>query len=153
MLKTFRAALAALIALVCAASYTTGAFAQASQVPPGKQCFQATTGINGMIGTLNTLTGGTGGLSGTYTSVTLTGGSGSGATANITVSGTGAVISVVISNPGLNYYVGDTLSAASANIGGVSGFSIIVGSTSINSALAGGSVGMYIPGTDRKSVV
>ena len=146
MLKTFRVALTALLALVCVVSYTTCALAQAAQVPNGKQCFQAVTGINGMVGTLGAITGGSGGTAGTYSNVALTGGSGTGATANITVSG-GAVSSVVILNPGINYAVADSLSAASANIGGVSGFSVPVASIAINSSLAGGSVGMYIPGT------
>jgi hypothetical protein len=67
---------------------------------------------------------------GTYNNVALTGGSGSGATANITVSG-GTVTNVVLVNPGDLYagnsnfvggsYVTDVLSAADANIGGRSG--------------------------------
>lgn len=122
------------------------AMAQAVQVPPAEVCFQATTGITGMIATLGTVTGGTGGTAGTYTNVSLTGGSGSGATANITVAG-GAVTQVVIFYPGTQYAVADVLSAAAANIGGVTGFSVPVASVTINSAVAGGSVGMYVPGT------
>ena len=148
MLKPFRARLAsALVALACAASYTNSAHAQAaSQVPPGMSCFQAMTGQSGMVGVTSLLVGGSSGSSGVYSGVALTGGSGSGATANITVSG-GAVTAVNVVNPGLNYQAGDQLSAASSNIGGVSGFSVTVASVSINSSLAGGSVGMYVPGT------
>src|SRR6185312_14805430 len=81
---------------------------------------------------------------GTYGGVALTGGSGSGATANITVSG-GTVTAVTILNPGTQYVVGDVLSAAAGNIGNVTGFSVPVNSVSINSSLAGGSVYFYIP--------
>jgi hypothetical protein len=57
-----------------------------------------------------------------YLSVPLTGGSGTGATANITIAGA-VVTDVVITTPGKNYLVGDTLSADTANIGGTgSGF-------------------------------
>lgn len=99
-----------------------------------------------MLGTFTTIVGGSGGTNGVYPNVVLTGGTGSGATANITVSG-GVVTAVAILNPGVNYTVGDFLSAASGNIGGVSGFSALVGTTAINSSLVGGTVGMYIPGT------
>lgn len=119
----------------------------ATQLPPGMQCFQATTGVNGMVGTLGPVAGGSSYTNGTYGGVALTGGSGSGATANIVVSG-GAVTSVTILNPGTAYVVGDALSAAAASIGGTgSGFSVGVLSVSINSSLAGGTVGFYIPNT------
>lgn len=118
----------------------------ATLLPPGESCFQATAGVNGMVGLLGTITGGTGGTAGTYANVPLTGGSGSGATANITVSG-GAVTAVTTLNPGTAYVVADVLSAASGNIGNVSGFSVSVSSTSINSSLAGGTVAFYIPNT------
>jgi hypothetical protein len=80
---------------------------------------------SGPIQTLGTITGGSGGSDGTYTGVALTGGSGSGATANITVSG-GAVTAVVLTYEGQIYRTGDVLSAASGSIGGVSGFSVPV---------------------------
>ena len=120
--------------------------AQYAQLPLGEQCFSANAGVNGMVGLLGTITGGSGGTAGTYGGVSLTGGSGSGATANVTVSG-GAVTAVTILNPGTQYLVGDVLSAASGNIGGVIGFSVPVSSTAINSAVAGGSVGYFIPNT------
>jgi hypothetical protein len=100
-----------------------------------------------MIGGVAIHAGGAGGTPGIYTDVPLTGGSGSGAVANITVSSVGLVSQVVIYNPGINYVVGDVLSAPSAYIGGVFAFSATVSSISINSSLSGGSVGMYQPGT------
>ncbi len=132
------------------------AFAQATILPPGETCFSALAPTSGgpantgtgFIGLLGTITGGAGGPSGTHTygGVSLTGGSGSQGTANITVSG-GAVTQVAILNPGQNYVVGDVLSAAAGDIGGVTGFSVPVASVSLNYALAGGSVGFYIPNT------
>jgi hypothetical protein len=79
----------------------------------------------GPIQSLGTITGGSGGADGTYNAVALTGGSGSGATANITVSG-GAVTAVVLTYEGQIYRTGDVLSASSASIGGVTGFSVPV---------------------------
>jgi hypothetical protein len=133
-------------AFVVALSWTQ-ALGQATILPPGEVCFQAQTGINGMVGALGTITGGTLYTAGSYAGVALTGGSGSGATANITVSG-GAVTQVTILNPGINYVTGDALSASAATIGGTgSGFSVPVNSISINSSLAGGTVAFYIPNT------
>ncbi len=54
---------------------------------------------------------------GIYPNVPLTGGMGTGATANIVVTGN-SVTTVTIGNPGINYVAGDILSANSANIGG-----------------------------------
>lgn len=64
----------------------------------------------------------------TYTAVPLTGGSGSGATATITVAN-GTVTGVVLVNGGSGYEAGDSLSASDANLGGSgigSGFAISV---------------------------
>jgi len=66
------------------------------------------------VGGVNAITltaGGTTYTNGTYTNQALTGGSGSGATANIVVAG-GIVTSVTIFSKGKNYVVGDTLSAS-----------------------------------------
>jgi hypothetical protein len=66
------------------------------------------------VGGVNAITltaGGTLYTNGTYTNQALTGGSGSGATANIVVAG-GIVTSVTIYTKGKNYVVGDALSAA-----------------------------------------
>jgi len=91
--------------------------------------------------TLGTITGGSSYTNGTYTNVPLTGGSGSGAVATIVVSG-GAVTSVIVTYPGGNYAVSDTLSAAAANVGGTgTGFSVPV--TSITGA--GPIVGVAAP--------
>lgn len=88
------------------------------------------TGTTGNILTLNTLVAGTSYTNGTYTGVALTGGSGSGALATIIVAGT-VVSSVTITSNGVNYVVGDTLSATAATIGGTgSGFSIKVATIS-----------------------
>ena len=82
--------------------------------------------FTGLVLTLNTLVGGTLYTNGTYTNVTLTGGSGSGAKATIVVSG-GSVTTVTLTAAGNGYVVGNTLSATAATIGGTgSGFSINV---------------------------
>jgi hypothetical protein len=89
------------------------------------------SGINqftftGIALTLNTLVGGSSYTNGTYSNVTLTGGSGTGAKATIVVSGA-AVTSVTLTAGGNGYVVGNTLSATAASIGGTgSGFSIKV---------------------------
>jgi microcystin-dependent protein len=142
------AALAAVIALTPVyAPVRAQTSATATLLPPGKQCFQATAGVNGMIGTIGAITAGSLYTNGTYGGVPLTGGSGTNATANITIAG-GAITAVTILNPGTQYVVGDVLSAAAATIGGSgSGFAFPVASTSINSSLAGGSVAYYIPNT------
>jgi hypothetical protein len=78
----------------------------------------------GPILTTGTLVGGSTYTNGTYTAVSLTGGSGTGAKATIVVSGA-AVTSVTITTAGNGYVVGDTLSALAASIGGTgTGFSV-----------------------------
>lgn len=105
-----------------------------SQTPlfgaPGQSAFADLSTIIGALAALGTIIPGSGYGSGTYTNVPLTGGSGSGALATITVTG-GAVTAVVPTVAGINYLVGDVLSASSSDIGGAgSGFSVPVASTS-----------------------
>lgn len=78
------------------------------------------------IGTLGSITGGSGYVAATYPAVPLTGGSGTGATANITVTA-GAVTAVTLVTGGENYRVADVLSASNASLGGSgTGFSVPV---------------------------
>lgn len=80
--------------------------------------FTLMTSVYGSV-LAGTITGGTMYTDGVYTNVYLTGGSGSGAVATITVSG-GIVASVIFPNnadAGSNYIVGDLLSAAPSIIG------------------------------------
>ena len=80
--------------------------------------------VQAAIASFGTIVGGSSYTNGTYFNVPLTGGSGSGATAKIVVSGN-AVTSVALENPGVFYAVGDSISAAASNIGGTgSGFSV-----------------------------
>jgi len=72
------------------------------------------------ITSLGSITGGSGYTNGTYNGTALTGGSGTGATANITVAG-GVVTVVTLVNKGTGYAAGNTLSAT---ITGGAGFSI-----------------------------
>ena len=82
--------------------------------------------VQGAITTLGSITAGSAYTNGTYFGVPLTGGSGSGATARIVVSGT-QVTSVTLQNPGVFYAVGNTLSVAASTVGGTgAGFSIPV---------------------------
>jgi hypothetical protein len=69
------------------------------------------TTATGGINTVTLTNAGSGYTNGTYNSQALTGGSGTGATANFTVAG-GVVTAVTVFNKGENYEVGDTLSAA-----------------------------------------
>ena len=88
--------------------------------------------VQSPVATIGAITGGSAYTAGTYFNVPLTGSTGSGALATITVSG-GAVTAVTITNGGLNYTAGGSLSASAANIGGTgSGFSVLI-STVTNS--------------------
>jgi hypothetical protein len=83
-------------------------------------------GTQGAVNLISLANGGSGYVNGTYTNVSLTGGSGSGAKATIVVGGT-AVTSVTITTQGSAYHVSDTLSASNASLGGSgSGLSITV---------------------------
>lgn len=79
--------------------------------------FAMLTGATGRILSGSIVAGGTGYVSATYTAVPLTGGTGSGATADITVAG-GIVTIVTLDNPGTGYTLNDTLSASNTNLGG-----------------------------------
>ena len=97
---------------------------------PGTLTINATGADNAISYTgsmlLGPITGGAGYANGTYLNVPLTGGAGSGATANIVVTG-GAVTAVTLVNAGSGYAVGNSLSASAANLGGAgSGFSVSV---------------------------
>jgi hypothetical protein len=82
--------------------------------------------FGGPILTTNNLVGGSSYTNGTYTTVALTGGSGTGAEATIVVAGN-VVTTVTITTEGNGYAVGDTLSAPNTSIGGTgSGFSVDV---------------------------
>lgn len=140
MLKRLLLALA--VTLLCVPAY-----AQATLVPPAKTCFTGSVGQTGIIGLLGTLTPGAGGPSGPLTySVSLIGGTGTGATATIIVSG-GSVNSQQLTAAGQGYTVGDVLTTPPATIGGVVGYTTVVASTALNGALAGGSVTFYVPST------
>lgn len=77
----------------------------------------------GAINALGTIVGGSGYTNGTFNGVSLTGGTGSGATANIIVA-SGAVTAVTIVNKGTGYTAADSLSAGS--IGAGTGFAVPV---------------------------
>ena len=80
-----------------------------------------------------TITGGSGYVNGSYNNVSLSGGSGTGLIANITVAGN-VVTSVNIKNQGNFYAVGDILTATSAALGGSgSGFQYTV--TSVDNSV------------------
>lgn len=73
---------------------------------------------------------------GTYTTVPLTGGTGTSAQATIVIAG-GSITNVTITAAGTGYTVGDILSASSASIGGIgTGFSMLL---TANTVFTGGS--------------
>jgi hypothetical protein len=85
------------------------------------------------VATLGTITGGSSYTNGTYLNVSLTDGSGTGAVANIVVSGN-AVTSVTLTQGGTGYVVGNTLSATAASLGGT-GASFSVPVATVGNAL------------------
>ena len=90
------------------------------------------SGAIGPIATTTGLVGGSGYVGAAlYVGVTLLGGSGAGAIADIQVNAAGQVSSVAITTAGAGYYVGDILTASNAFLGGAgSGFQIQVASVS-----------------------
>jgi len=74
----------------------------------------------GSAGLVYLLTGGNGYSDGTYSGVPAVGGTGSGCTLNVTVSG-GVVTNVGVETEGANYTEGDYLRVSSASIGGSGG--------------------------------
>jgi len=88
--------------------------------------------VQGAVFNIGTITGGSLYTNGTYSNVPLTGGSGSGATANITISGQ-TVTSVTIKNSGNFYVAGDVLSCSNTYVGG-SGSGLVIPVASINNA-------------------
>jgi hypothetical protein len=104
-----------------------------NQVPGNPTMFEyvvhSFTSGSGPINTLSWVTPGTGYTPGTYFGVPLTGGSGTGATANIVVEAdpdplvVGFVKSVTLVNPGFGYSENDTLTAS---LPGGSGFRVLV---------------------------
>lgn len=76
--------------------------------------------VQGVITNFGTITGGSLYTNGVYTNVPLTGGSGSNATATITVVGT-SIVGISIDNGGNFYVVGDVLSVNPSSIGAGTG--------------------------------
>jgi hypothetical protein len=86
--------------------------------------------VQGQITSVGSITGGSGYTTGTYFNVPLTGGSGSGVLATVTVAG-GAVTAVTITSGGSQYVVGNVLSATAADVGGTgASFSVPVSAIS-----------------------
>jgi hypothetical protein len=83
--------------------------------------------VQGQISVISSTTVGSLYVPGVYENVSLTGGSGSGATATIVINSSGAVSSITLNEGGQFYTVGNVLSAATANLGGAgSGFTATV---------------------------
>jgi len=88
--------------------------------------------LDTVIGTLGGITAGSGYTNGTYNGVALSGGSGSGATANVTVSD-GKVTAVTLVNKGVGYAASDLLGVTPNLVGGTgTGFSIPVSTIETN---------------------
>jgi hypothetical protein len=87
--------------------------------------------VQGQISLISVTTVGSLYVPGVYENVSLTGGSGSGATATIVVNSSGAVSSVTLNEGGQFYVVSNILSASTASLGGAgSGFTATVNGVS-----------------------
>lgn len=83
--------------------------------------------LNGTRGVVSGGSGYNGSVAAVFYAVALTGGSGTGATANFVINSSGAVIVCDIVNGGSNYVVGDSLSVSNTNLGNSgSGFATTV---------------------------
>lgn len=91
--------------------------------------FDMLTGTAGAIYDGEISAGGTGYTNGSYPAQALTGGSGSGATANITVAG-GVVTAATMAGEGSGYVAGDVLSAFTGTDGAIGAGAITAGGTS-----------------------
>jgi len=80
----------------------------------------------GAIQTFGITNGGADYVNGTYTAVPITGGNGTSATADITISG-GGVISIVPNNTGSNYQAADAVTISAADVGGSKLSSVTIG--------------------------
>jgi hypothetical protein len=89
--------------------------------------------VQGQISLLATTTVGSLYVPGVYENVSLTGGSGSGATATIVVNSSGAVSSVTLNEGGQFYVVGNLLSASAASLGGAGSGLVLTVSAITNS--------------------
>ena len=89
--------------------------------------------VQGQITLMATTAAGSLYVPGNYTEVALTGGSGSGATANITINSSGNVSSVSLKDGGQFYVAGDTLSASASSLGG-SGSGLILTVSAVSNA-------------------
>ena len=87
-------------------------YQEATLIPPSKKTTINFTGI----GRYEILNGGADYTAGTYTSVALTGGSGTGATATFTVSNAGVVSGIQLQNAGTGYARGDYLTVADEDL-------------------------------------
>lgn len=111
------------------------ALAQQANTPGSNvraQCWQAILNVlpnaPSGIATLGTVTGGSGydsGGSGVFPGIPLSGGSGTGAIATVTVAN-GVITEAVLTTPGVHYVVGDILTGAASIGGSGSGFSVPV---------------------------
>jgi hypothetical protein len=85
----------------------------------------------GTIASLSGLQGGSGYTPGTYTNIATVGGSGIGATLNITVDVSGIVTTVTLNSAGSGYTASDGLTAAPATIGSGTGFAVAVATITV----------------------
>jgi len=99
---------------------------QTTQLRPTVPIGLGDDAYRGPILTFGAITGGSGYVDGSYTAVALTGGSGSLATANITIA-SGSVTAVTLVREGNRYIAGDVISVANTSVGGSGvGFSVPV---------------------------
>ena len=101
----------------------------------------------GPITSINTLKGGSGYLPGTYTGLPAVGGSGTGATLDLTVDVDGVVTAATLSGAGSGYTAGDGLTVTTAGSG--TGFAVTVGpiGAPITAIRIGTTGSGYTPGT------